>query len=361
MKRILKWVALVVVVLAACGFVAFLYFIPPLMSMAPEEFINGEAAMAPPVDGIADPAVRAIAERGRYVLHDDRLHAAATSTPGPQGPMPDMYLAGGRTFVTNTHGTVVSRNLTPDKETGLAQPHRRGREARAPERRLSRTAGRSRTPRCRGRSSPTGATRTFTPSWSTCATSSRCATRFRRRRPGARRRSCRTPSRSSTGRRRQEVDRHVGRFDPGRDPGQYASTRADGCPGTAVDPRPGLQRVAHRRGGDRPPDDRRSARAPGDHRGERRVERRHAGGARRRYPATGDAVRIVHVERERGQGRGHPSRPAARARHDHRDPGRRPRTRSRRSWPPWSRRSSPASTRSSTARGSSRAGRTRRG
>ena len=120
MKRILKWAAFVAVVLAACGFFAFLYFIPPLMSTAPEEFINGEAAMAPPVDGIADPAVRALAERGRYVLMTTDCTGCHV-TPGRQGPMPDMYLAGGRTFVTATHGTVVSRNLTPDAETGLAR------------------------------------------------------------------------------------------------------------------------------------------------------------------------------------------------------------------------------------------------
>ena len=120
MKRIVKWVALVVVILAACGFVAFLYFIPPLMSTAPEEFINGEGAMAPPVDGIADPAVRAIAERGRYVLLTTECTGCHV-TPGPQGPIPEMYLAGGRTFVTAAHGTVVTRNLTPDKETGLAR------------------------------------------------------------------------------------------------------------------------------------------------------------------------------------------------------------------------------------------------
>jgi hypothetical protein len=120
MKRILKWAAFVAVVLAACGFFAFLYVSPPLMSTAPEEFINGEAAMAPPVDGIADPAVRALAERGRYVLMTTDCTGCHV-TPGPQGPMPDMYLAGGRTFVTATHGTVVSRNLTPDAETGLAR------------------------------------------------------------------------------------------------------------------------------------------------------------------------------------------------------------------------------------------------
>jgi hypothetical protein len=118
MKRIMKWVALVVVVLAAGAFVAFLYLVPPLMSTDPQEFVNLEAAMAPAVDGIADPAVRALAERGRYVLLTTECTGCHV-TPGPQGPLPDMYLAGGRPFTTNAHGVVVSRNLTPDRETGL--------------------------------------------------------------------------------------------------------------------------------------------------------------------------------------------------------------------------------------------------
>ena len=120
MKRILKWAVLTVVLLAACGFAAFLYFVPPLMSTDPQQFIEGEAAMAPPVDGIADPATRAIAERGRYVLLTTECTGCHV-TPGPQGPLPDMYLAGGRRFTTNLHGAVVSRNLTPDQETGLAR------------------------------------------------------------------------------------------------------------------------------------------------------------------------------------------------------------------------------------------------
>ena len=119
MKGVLKWIALAVVVLAAGGFAGFLYFVPPLMSTAPEEFINLEAAMAPPVNDIADPAVRALAERGRYVVLSTDCTGCHV-TPGPTGPMPDMYLAGGRTFITNAHGAVVSRNLTPDAETGLA-------------------------------------------------------------------------------------------------------------------------------------------------------------------------------------------------------------------------------------------------
>jgi predicted small lipoprotein YifL len=118
MKRILKRAVVAVVLLAACGFAGFLYFVPPLMSTDPQQFIDLEAAMAPPVDGIADPATRAIAERGRYVLLTTECTGCHV-TPGPQGPLPDMYLAGGRKFTTNNHGVVVSRNLTPDKETGL--------------------------------------------------------------------------------------------------------------------------------------------------------------------------------------------------------------------------------------------------
>ena len=67
-KRILKWALLVVVVLAVCGFTAFLYFIPPLTSVAPDEFIKAAAAAAPTVEGIADPAERLIAEHGRELV-----------------------------------------------------------------------------------------------------------------------------------------------------------------------------------------------------------------------------------------------------------------------------------------------------
>lgn len=118
MKLVLKWVALLVVILAAAGFCAFLYFIPPLMSVAPEEYVTGEAAMTPAVDAVADPAERALAERGRYLLLTNNCTGCHV-TQGPKGPMPDMYLAGGMRFVTTTHGSVVSRNLTPDRETGL--------------------------------------------------------------------------------------------------------------------------------------------------------------------------------------------------------------------------------------------------
>ena len=118
MKRILKWTLAVVVVLGAAGFVAFLYFIPPFSLMAPEEFIEQAGSMPPPVGGISDPAQKAIAERGRYLVMTADCGGCHT-TQGPQGPDPAYYVAGGMTFVTSTHGTVVSRNLTPDKDTGV--------------------------------------------------------------------------------------------------------------------------------------------------------------------------------------------------------------------------------------------------
>jgi mono/diheme cytochrome c family protein len=118
LKKILKWTLVAVVVLAAAGFAGFLYFIPPLTMVAPEEFVAEMKAMAPAMDGVTDPAERARAEHGRYLVLTNNC-AGCHVTQGPQGPDPSMYLAGGMTFVTNTQGTTVSRNLTPDRETGL--------------------------------------------------------------------------------------------------------------------------------------------------------------------------------------------------------------------------------------------------
>jgi hypothetical protein len=42
-------------------------------------------------------------------------------TPGPTGPAYDLYLAGGTKLLHGQAGTVVSRNLTPDAETGLGK------------------------------------------------------------------------------------------------------------------------------------------------------------------------------------------------------------------------------------------------
>ena len=120
MKRVLKWAALVVGVLGVAGFLAFLYFIPPFTTTPPEAFIEPEAKAPPPLDQIADPGTRALAERGRdIVVHTGCI--ACHQVPGPQGPQFDYYLAGGMKFITKSCGTMVSRNLTPDPETGIGK------------------------------------------------------------------------------------------------------------------------------------------------------------------------------------------------------------------------------------------------
>lgn len=120
MKRILKWALLVVVVLATCAFLAFLYFIPPFFVVAPETFGKAMADAAPAVTDIADPAERAIAERGRYIVMTTGCNACH-SIVGPQGPDLKKYLGGGGLKIQTAQATYVSRNLTPDKETGLAR------------------------------------------------------------------------------------------------------------------------------------------------------------------------------------------------------------------------------------------------
>ena len=120
MKRILKWAAVVVVVLAVVGFLAFLYNIPPFFLTPPETYGADLQKAAPPVDGIADPAQRAIAARGRQIVMNTGC-MGCHATNGPQGPDLSKYLAGGGIKITSKHGTFVSRNLTPDQETGLAR------------------------------------------------------------------------------------------------------------------------------------------------------------------------------------------------------------------------------------------------
>jgi hypothetical protein len=120
MKRFLKRAVIIVAVLAVCGFIAFLYFIPPFFITPPEQFGKDIGDAAPSVADIKDARERAIAERGRYlvVTHGcEGCHA----TNGTQGPDLSKYLAGGGLKVQTDHGTYVSRNLTPDKETGLAR------------------------------------------------------------------------------------------------------------------------------------------------------------------------------------------------------------------------------------------------
>jgi hypothetical protein len=117
MKRVLKWIGIVVLALLAVGFVLFLYYIPPFTSVAPEEFIKPELAAGPSLEGISDPRERLLAERGKYVV---LTHGCTDChTPGDGGPDYSRYLAGGAKHVIPGFGTAYSRNLTPDPQMGL--------------------------------------------------------------------------------------------------------------------------------------------------------------------------------------------------------------------------------------------------
>ena len=118
-EDVLQMGAIVLVVLVG-AFLAFLYFIPPFFITPPEDFGKAMAGAAPPVSDIADPAERAIAERGRYIVMTTGC-IGCHATNGPQGPDLTKYLAGGGLKIQTAHGTFVSRNLTPDKDTGLAR------------------------------------------------------------------------------------------------------------------------------------------------------------------------------------------------------------------------------------------------
>jgi mono/diheme cytochrome c family protein len=120
MMRYVKRALVVIVVLAIGGFCAFLYYIPPFFITPPEKFGADFAAAAPGVADIADPAERAIAERGRYIVVTGGC-IGCHATNGPQGPDLTKYLAGGGLKLVTPERTYVSRNLTPDKETGLGR------------------------------------------------------------------------------------------------------------------------------------------------------------------------------------------------------------------------------------------------
>ncbi len=121
MKKVLKWVGIVVACLAVVGFLAFLYLIPPFDLLPREAFIKPRTdVVAASLEKIDDPAERAIAERGRYIMSYSDCSDCHTPQ-GEQGPNWSEYLAGGFKFERDKAGTAYSRNLTPDKETGLAR------------------------------------------------------------------------------------------------------------------------------------------------------------------------------------------------------------------------------------------------
>ena len=120
MKRFLSGRCSCSAVVAVCGFGAFLYFIPPFFTTPPEDFGKAMADAPPPVDGIADPG-RTRDRRARPLHRDDhRLHRLPRHER-PAGPGPDEVSRRRRFKIQTPHGTFVSRNLTPDKETGLAR------------------------------------------------------------------------------------------------------------------------------------------------------------------------------------------------------------------------------------------------
>ncbi|MFI5179398.1 MAG: hypothetical protein ACHQO8_12580 [Vicinamibacterales bacterium] len=118
LRSILKWSALVLLVVAIVGFGTFLFVIPPYFITSPEKLARPIIDAAPSTAGIADPAERAMAERGRYLVVTGGC-MGCHQTPTPQGPDLEKYLAGGMRFQTRD-GAFVTRNLTPEKDTGLA-------------------------------------------------------------------------------------------------------------------------------------------------------------------------------------------------------------------------------------------------
>ena len=120
MRRVIKWTLLLVAVVAVGAFGAFLYFIPPFFITPPETFGKAMADAAPGVDGISDARERAIAARGRYLVMTTGC-TGCHATNGSQGPDLTKYLAGGALKIQTPEGTFVSRNLTPDLETGIGR------------------------------------------------------------------------------------------------------------------------------------------------------------------------------------------------------------------------------------------------
>ena len=123
-RRTLKWALAIVLVLGITAFLAFLYFIPPLLLLSPETLSAPVAAAPPPVTGIADPAERAIAERGRYIVtYTGCIGCHATN--GSQGPDLTKYLAGGGLkypvyIVENAHLDAIGFDQNPSLHPGRA-------------------------------------------------------------------------------------------------------------------------------------------------------------------------------------------------------------------------------------------------
>ena len=96
MKKFLKWTLLVVARRRRrAAFRAFLYFIPPFFITPPGDVLQGRwPTRRRRSTDIADPAERAIAERGRDIVMTHRLHRLPRDQR-PAGARPTKYLAGG--------------------------------------------------------------------------------------------------------------------------------------------------------------------------------------------------------------------------------------------------------------------------
>lgn len=120
MNKILKRILIGLGALVIVAFLAFLYFIPPFTLVAQEEFIRPTLEAGPSLDHMTDPAARAIAERGKYIV--TALGCSDCHTPhGEQGPDLNRYMSGGVMLAATGEGTFISRNLTPDGETGIGR------------------------------------------------------------------------------------------------------------------------------------------------------------------------------------------------------------------------------------------------
>ena len=118
MNKILKRILIGAGALVVVAFLAFLYFIPPFTLVPQEEFIRPTLAAGPSLDHMTDPARRLIAERGKYIV--TALGCSDCHTPqGDQGPDLSRYMSGGNLLGAKGEGAFISRNLTPDVETGI--------------------------------------------------------------------------------------------------------------------------------------------------------------------------------------------------------------------------------------------------